>query len=219
MPLRMLANLDEKVEEILNFRKILADAPASLQRAEAVYDTFRRTREKILQEAPNFHEIRGVVAGLELVGPMVAAEKQLVKAEFEAGRIEKEDAKRHIELLTKVAARVLEAQELRKVEMQKLAGKVDGIYWAAAESIKHVANVLRHYAGQKNREEDGEDPMGWGTENGQRPADGGNGESGAKVTPIAAAKKRNGAKKRATRKRGTTKRAPRKADPAPEPEG
>ena len=30
MPLRMLADLDEKVEKILDFRRILVDAPASL---------------------------------------------------------------------------------------------------------------------------------------------------------------------------------------------
>lgn len=224
MPLRMLADLDSKVEEILNFRTILLDAPASLQRAEAAYDAFKRSRTKILEEAPNFHEIRGIVAGLNLAAPELLKEQQLVKSEFEAGRIEKEGAKRQIDSLAAAAKKILAAVESRKVEMQKLAGKIDGIYWGAAESIKDIAGALRHYVNQKNRDDDDDDDEDWsgrGTPNGQRPVDGGNGTSSAKVTPIAAAKKKNGTKKKTTRKKGTTKRAPRKpaATPIPETEG
>ena len=97
---------------------------------------------------------------------------------------------------------ILQAQEARKVELQKLAGRIDGVYWAASEALRELSQTLRHYAGQRDAGDE-EDWSGRGTGNNQRPATG-----ELAVTPG------NGERKR-TRRRGTTGRAPRNASPDP----
>jgi hypothetical protein len=154
MPLTMLADLDVRIDPIREFRRVLADAPVPLERAESAYEAFVRARGKILEEAKKFHEIRGVVAGLELAGAAILQEKNLVKSELDAGRTDSSTAKRQMTSLSAAATRILQVQESRKEELFKIAGRVDGVYWAAQQSIAELARILRHFASAREREDD-----------------------------------------------------------------
>lgn len=130
MPLRMIADLDGKFERFSDYRSILADVPTSLNRVEAAADAFRRARGRLLESSPAFHELRGVVAGLDLAHSEILEEGSRVAAS-------ERDA------VSRVARHVRTIRDLRTLEMRRLAERVDAEFAAAAAAIEVIADVLR----------------------------------------------------------------------------
>lgn len=217
MPLNLLKNLELALEKALNFRRLIADSPVHLDRAETALKTFERAREELRREAPNFHEEKGILAGLKLAGPIVLRIQEQTKKSISEGKLDPEVGKAVVRAFSSAATELLNEVETRTEVIQRKAGKLDGIHWAAKDALEQIAATCRHYAAGK-AQEDEED---WsGREAAKATAEaasgGGNGRS-AEVVDLAAARGGKNGKKTSTRKKGTTKRAPRKKT-AKEPE-
>jgi hypothetical protein len=211
MPLNLLKNLELALEKALNFRKALADSPVHLDRAETALKTFERARDELLKEAPNFHEEKGVLAGLKLAGPIILRIQEQTKKMLADGKIEPEVGKAVVRAFSSAADELLKEVDVRTEVIQRKAGKLDGIHWAAKDALVQIADTCRHYAAAKAMEDD-EDWSGRATA--RKAEDGGNGKS-AKVLDLAASRGKDRAEK-SGRRRGTTKRAPRKKTSEPE---
>jgi hypothetical protein len=222
MPLTLLAKLEAARESALGFRTELADSPIHLERAEAALRTFDRARDELRKEAPNFHEEKGILAGLKLSGPIIRQHQEITKNAIRDELLDAEVGKEMVKVLARAAESLVQAVEKKTEDIQRKAGKLDGVHWAAKDALEQIADVLRHYASARRQEED-EDWSGRGAAKvaGGSGSGGGNGKS-ADVVDLADARggkngKKKVAKKKATRKKGTTKRAPRKKT-AKEPE-
>jgi len=216
MPLKLIRHLDEKEREIGPFRAVLKDHPVMLDRAETAHRLYRGLRDKILEEAPKLYELKGLCAGLE-AGPGVVRDHQdAVRDALKDEKLEPEVAKPILNTLAAVTDTLQDRHGKNREQVNRLAGTIDGYYNAAVETLKDLARTVLSVV--RAEEEPEEDWSGRGTENGQRPVEtkGGN---GASVTPIAAARGKNGAKKTARKPRTKrTKKTP-EAPPEPPPEG
>ena len=217
MPLSLLTKLEKSREEVLRFREVLADSPTHLDRAETALRSFERARDELRKEAPNFHEEKGILAGLRLAGPIIRQHQEITKNAVRDGLLEAEPAKEMVKVLARSAESLLQAVEKKTEDIQRKAGRLDGLHWAAKDSLEQIADVLRHYVGGKRQEED-EDWSGRGAakDAADSASGGGNGKSAPVVDLAEVRGGKNGGKKKATRKKGTTKRTPRKKKPAPE---
>lgn len=195
MPLNLLAKLDSQEKKILSFREKLKDSPVHLERAEAALRSYQRAVGELRKTAPDFHEAKGILRGLELTGPIVRQHQEIVKVQVRDEVLDADEGKAQVRRLAEAANSVLDAVEKQKEDLQRRAGKLDGIHWAARDALEQIAEVLRHYDASLVHEEDDED---W---------------SGRKAAEAKSAKsaKSNGkkvTKKSRSRKRGATKRAP-----------
>jgi hypothetical protein len=129
---------------------------------------FRGIRAQLAEAAPNLHELKGVAAGLRQAGPIAQQHAEIAKA---AVRDEKVDPALGKELVSVVARAVLslhEAAEERTRELNRLAGKLDGLYAAAKAALSEAAAARQAFERARERDAEEEDWSGRGTGNGQR---------------------------------------------------
>lgn len=168
MPLKLLAQLDERTTEILRFRAILADSPVHLSRAEAAFRCYEVARGRISVEATRFHELKGVVAGLKLSGPVVLQHQEIERKAIEEGKVPKEVGKPVVERLARAARSILELADVQSTELKVLGGKINGLYVSANDALCEIEAALRHFDAASR--DDDEDWSGRGTDSGQRAA-------------------------------------------------
>jgi len=187
MPLKLIDHLDKKAAKSVDFRRLLAPAPVSLQRAENAYKMFYRFRGKILEEAPGLYELKGLVAGYGAFEAVLRRHRERVKEEIKQERIEPEVGKPVIQELFSAWGSGKEEMNAKRDELSRLAGKLDGYYWAANTALEEIEDTIAHFQ-QTERMQDDED---W------------SGREAAKVTPIRrtrSPKKKKAAKKKAAKK-------------------
>jgi hypothetical protein len=204
MPMNLLNRLDVQRDEVLKFREVLRDSPVHLERAEAALRAFDRAREELRREAPRFHEEKGILAGLNLSGPIIRQHQEITKKAIADELLDPEAGKEMVKVLARAAESLAQTVESKTEEIQRKAGRLDGISWAARDALGQIEDVLRHYDAGRRQEED-ED---W---SGREAAAGGNG-SGAPVVELDAARKNGGKKPR--RKAARKPRAKKDAPPA-----
>jgi hypothetical protein len=207
MPLKLFAHLEEKAGPLRRFADTLADSPTHLARAEASWRSYERARAKILEDAPTFYEIKGVVAGLKLSGPVIMQHQAITKKAISDDDLQMDVGKQMVQVLGRAATSVLSVVEDRVREKTTAIGKMQGVYWAAVQELDEVASILAHFESGKNLEADDDEDWSGRGGNGQREVH----PTGADVVPLEAARSsKNGSKKKTTRKKATRKKARKK---------
>ena len=194
MPLKLLANLDAALLALGDYRAELATAPVLLDRAETSVRVFRGIRTQLAEAAPNLHELKGVAAGLRQAGPIVQQHIEIVKQRVKDEKLDPTLGKELIQVLAAAVLSVREAGEARTVELNRAAGKVDGLNIAAASALGDVTATILAFRRAKEAEGEEEDWSGRGTPNGQRAPEpqeaagggGGNGKGKGRVVPLKA---------------------------------
>lgn len=187
MPLKLLAQLDAAMLGIGDYQRELADAPVLLDRAETSIRVFKEIRSKLAELAPNLHELKGVAAGFRQADPIVRQHSEIVKQKVKDEQIDPALGKELVAIISSAAFSLREAAEVRTGELNRAAGKVDGLYLAAKTAFAELTSVLEsaRRAKEAEKEEAEEDWSGRGTENGQRPVEAaGNGNGKGKVVPL-----------------------------------
>lgn len=186
MPLKLISHLDAAVLGVGDYKRELADAPVLLDRAETAIRVFREIRAKLVELAPTLHELKGVAAGLRQADPIARQHSEIVKQKVKDEQLDPALGKELIAIVSAAALSLREAAEVRTGELNRLAGKVDGLYLAAITAFSELTSVLDAARRAKEVEkEEAEDWSGRGTENGQRPAEAaGNGNGRGKVVPL-----------------------------------
>lgn len=183
MPLKLLAQLDAAMLGIGDYQHELTDAPVLLDRAETSIRVFKEIRAKLAELAPTLHELKGVAAGFRQADPIVRQHSEIVKQKVKDEQLDPALGKELVAIVSAAAFSLREAAEVRTGELNRLAGKVDGLYLAAKTAFAELTNVLD--SARRAKEEESEDWSGRGTENGQRPVEAsGNGNGKGKVVPL-----------------------------------
>jgi hypothetical protein len=197
MPLNLLLKLDSKREEVVRFRTALADSATHLERAESALRSFDRVRDAIRQEAPKFHEEKGILAGIRAGGPMIYQHQELTKRAIRDEVLDAEVGKEMVLVLARAAQSILDAVEKQQDGVAKTAGRLEGLHWAAQDALAQIADVLRHYATAQNVGDD-DDWSGRGAE--KDAVTGGSGGGNGKSDPTSGKKKARAKKKRVTKR-------------------
>lgn len=201
MPLKLIKHLHTRELSLLHFRKDMADAPMELDRAESAYRSFERTMTKIFEEAPKVHELRGLAQGMALAGPSIVSRQEYVKKLIADEKLDAASGKFTVQELGSTAKLIVENQKTKIEEYQKAVGMIDGLYWAAVNALDEVEHFLNRYERSKAMaEEESDDPLGWGTPNGQRPlsTEAPQNGDGAKAKVVAIKRARRAPKKKDT---------------------
>jgi len=194
MPLKLIRHLDAREREIYSYRQLLKESPMMLDRAETSFRAYAKIRDKMFEESPKLLELRGIVAGMNQAAPILQAHQEMVKGHIKDDKVDPVAGKYTVTVIGQMAVGLKGDIIARKDEYQSVVGRLDGLYWAAVNALDEIQNTINQYVRSQSREEEEEsDPLGWGTENGTRPVNGGN---GASVTPIKAAKSKGTTKKK-----------------------
>jgi hypothetical protein len=198
MPLKLLMQLDAALTALGDYKRDLAEAPVLLDRVETSVRVFRGIRAQLAEAAPNLHEMKGVAAGLRQAGPITQQHIEIVKAAIRDEKVDPAVGKEIISTVSRAVLSLHEAAEDRARELNRLAGKIDGLYAAAKSALSEAtaARTALDLAKEREREESEDDWSGRGTPNGQRPVKGGNGKGG-KVVPLKKPSKQRSKKSKA----------------------
>lgn len=204
MPHELLKHLDQRAAKVIRYRQILASAPQFLERAESTFRMFKTLRDKIFDAAPAFYEMKGISSGVKHVVRVNQVHKDRVRKEIEDEKLDPDVGKPIVKELSLLDVSIVSEADLKREEMVKAGGKIDGFYASAEAALDAVEQVIQHFEGLQRAEDEDEDWSGRGTSNGQRPV-AGNGMGDADVTDLAAAREKKNGKKKTSKKKATRK--------------
>lgn len=156
MPLRILKNLEEQAEKLSYIEKT-KDAPQVRERCEYTLRIFQTMCDQIREAAPNFEQEKGARKGFEVSAQVVLQHKEILRQKCLKEEIDKEEFADYAELVDRIARSVRDAIDKQRDNVNRAAGKIDGLASGAQAALGKVQQYLDNLDKQRRFMED--DPV------------------------------------------------------------
>lgn len=148
MPFKLLRKLEQEAREV-DWRGATKNAETVAARCEVAWQTFERTKAVIEAAAPTVEQLKGVVKGMEVAGQIVAQYKAILQARAKEEKITKEEFLEKAAVIDEALRGLAEGRDKQREELIRAAGKIDGIYSSAQETLAQIRDYLSNLARQE----------------------------------------------------------------------